>query len=114
MIDEAAAFDSIEEMRRVLTCAKCPDGIALRKKAEDARRAAQILIEEIGASGPESVVETATRAAARIRAVALLLERNGCDCECDHCAEEHDDDCDRCLACRIEHALLSSEPGSGR
>jgi len=34
-----------------------------------------------------------------------LLERNGCDCECDHDAESHDDDCERCLACRIAEVV---------
>jgi hypothetical protein len=30
-----------------------------------------------------------------------LLEHNGCDCDCDHHWEEHGDDCEPCLACRI-------------
>lgn len=33
--------------------------------------------------------------------VRELLAWNGCDCECDHSDEEHDDECDRCLACMI-------------
>ena len=41
----------------------------------------------------------------RIRAVRKLLERNGCECECEHHWEHHDDDCDRCLACRIGEAV---------
>ena len=41
----------------------------------------------------------------RIRAVCKLLERNGCECECEHHREHHDDDCDRCLACRIGEAV---------
>lgn len=41
----------------------------------------------------------------RIRAVCKLLSQNGCDCDCDHHYEEHDDDCERCLACRIGAAL---------
>lgn len=34
----------------------------------------------------------------RLRVVRGLLEKNGCDCECDHCWEDHDEDCERCLA----------------
>ena len=41
----------------------------------------------------------------RVGAVKLLLEKNGCDCACDHDAESHDSDCDRCLACRISWAI---------
>lgn len=38
-------------------------------------------------------------------AVFALLEANGCDCECAHYFEDHDDDCERCLACRVEAAM---------
>ena len=41
----------------------------------------------------------------RLRAVRRLLEWNGCECECEHHWEDHDDDCDRCLACRIGEAV---------
>jgi hypothetical protein len=41
----------------------------------------------------------------RVGAVKLLLEANGCDCNCDHDAESHDAACDRCLACRISWAI---------
>lgn len=41
----------------------------------------------------------------KLEAVRTLLAQNGCDCECDHGAEEHDDDCDRCLACCIGGAV---------
>jgi len=37
--------------------------------------------------------------------VRALLEANGCDCSCDHSAEEHYRCCERCLACRIEEAI---------
>lgn len=35
------------------------------------------------------------------------LARNGCDCECDCVVnqEDHQDDCEPCLACRIEEIL---------
>lgn len=42
----------------------------------------------------------------RITAVNDLLSANGCDCECDHAIEDdHEEDCERCLACRIDAAL---------
>lgn len=33
--------------------------------------------------------------------IGELLSENGCECECGHHYEDHDDDCERCLACRI-------------
>lgn len=42
---------------------------------------------------------------AKTDAVNELLAKNGCDCECDHDAESHDEDCERCLACRIDAVL---------
>ena len=39
--------------------------------------------------------------------VRELLGANGCDCECDHCFEDHDDACDLCLACRIGNVVKS-------
>lgn len=44
-------------------------------------------------------------AEAKLKAIGQLLEANGCDCECDHHFEEHDSDCERCLACRIGGVL---------
>jgi hypothetical protein len=38
-------------------------------------------------------------------ALADLLSKEGCSCECEHHPEEHDDDCARCLACRVEEAM---------
>jgi hypothetical protein len=37
--------------------------------------------------------------------IGELLARNGCDCDCEHGAEDHDEGCERCLACRIAAAL---------
>ena len=41
----------------------------------------------------------------RLRAVRKLLEEHGCDCPCDHHADEHGPDCEVCLGCRIEKVL---------
>lgn len=46
----------------------------------------------------ERKVELLQKALTEIRSI---ITANGCDCECDHCEEEHDEDCERCLACRI-------------
>lgn len=39
--------------------------------------------------------------ASKLDAIGKLLSQNGCDCDCDHAPEDHDDDCELCLACRI-------------
>lgn len=56
------------------------------------------------------VMEEHRQADERLRAVGELLEKNGCDCECDQSREEHEDDCERCLACRIEEVVASPAP----
>lgn len=38
--------------------------------------------------------------------IGSLLSEHGCDCECDHSIEDHDDGCERCLACRIGNVLV--------
>jgi hypothetical protein len=53
----------------------------------------------------ESYQRNSMEADERLRAVRRLLEWNGCECECEHHWEDHDDDCDRCLACRIGEAV---------
>lgn len=45
-------------------------------------------------------------ARARLDAVGEVLSANGCDCPCECPAGEHDDDCSRCLACRVETAAF--------
>lgn len=45
-------------------------------------------------------------ARARLDAVGEVLAANGCDCPCECSVSEHDDDCSRCLACRIERAAF--------
>lgn len=42
----------------------------------------------------------------KLDSIRQQLERNGCDCECEHGWEDHDDDCERCLACDISAALV--------
>jgi hypothetical protein len=52
------------------------------------------------------------RAKARLDAVRAMLAENGCDCPCEHHWEEHDDDCERCLACRIAAVVDKQEGGT--
>ncbi|MFH0899068.1 MAG: hypothetical protein V2A73_00420 [Pseudomonadota bacterium] len=53
---------------------------------------------------PRLALERA-EAVAKLVQVGELLAKNGCDCGCAHDAESHDDDCERCLACRIDEAI---------
>jgi hypothetical protein len=39
--------------------------------------------------------------------VAVVLSKNGCDCDCGHFYDDHDNDCERCLGCRVEAAMRS-------
>jgi hypothetical protein len=44
-----------------------------------------------------------------IDAIIKLLEENGCDCDCGHGSEDHDDDCERCLGCRVSDVVQEYE-----
>lgn len=55
-------------------------------------------------------ISRAEKALAAIARVTEVLDDNGCDCKCwhrheVHHLEDHNDDCDRCLACRIKRAI---------
>ena len=52
----------------------------------------------------ESYQRNSMEADERLRVVRRLLEENGCDCPCDHHADERGPDCEVCLACRIGEA----------
>jgi len=52
-----------------------------------------------------ALVVEVERERARLDRVRADLAACGCDCECGHDAESHDDDCERCFACRIEEAI---------
>lgn len=49
---------------------------------------------------------------ARLAAIGDLLGESGCDCDCEHHPEEHDDDCERCLACRVDAAHTGGKGGA--
>lgn len=44
----------------------------------------------------------------KLNRIAALIVVEGCNCACDHHHEEHDDDCERCLACLINAVLCES------
>ncbi|MBK8260179.1 MAG: hypothetical protein IPK80_02445 [Nannocystis sp.] len=52
-------------------------------------------------------------ARARIEAAGNVVSDNGCDCACDHSTlhEDHDEDCEVCVVCRVADALW---PEAGR
>lgn len=54
-----------------------------------------------------AIEKAALRTAATI---GVVLAANGCDCDCGHDAEGHDDACERCLGCRICAALGTQPP----
>jgi len=64
----------------------------------------------IGARFVTAACSTAPALARAYLAVCKVLSDNGCDCDCEHHPEEHDDDCVRCLACRVEAALAGGAP----
>jgi len=44
----------------------------------------------------------------RVGAVKLLLEANGCDCDCEHGREDHTGTCEMCFPCRVSAAVSPS------
>ena len=51
-------------------------------------------------------------AEARLRVIRGLVEANGCDCECGHDFDDHENTCEECLACRIGLACVVPDPAS--
>ena len=84
----------------------------LRKLFDDAGQGEHnvlALIDHYQAWADAADERLAERLAKQTRTIRRLLEDVGCDCECaGRCGTEHDDDCERCLACRIEIAMLSA------
>lgn len=58
--------------------------------------------------GPPELLE---KERAKVERVLGVIEQNGCDCECECDSEGHvHDDCEPCLACRIEAAINAKDP----
>jgi hypothetical protein len=53
----------------------------------------------------KALTDRDARLARVVNGIGDLLSDNGCDCECGHDWEGHDDECDRCLACRVNDVL---------
>lgn len=47
----------------------------------------------------------------KLAAICALLEQNGCDCDCEHHMEEHDDDCEWCFACQVNEVVSPPRKG---
>lgn len=45
--------------------------------------------------------------------VRVLLENEGCSCECEHHREEHVDDCELCFACRVSAVVSNGGDNRG-
>lgn len=41
----------------------------------------------------------------KLAAVGAVLSEFGCQCDCGHDWEGHDDDCEMCVPCRVQEAL---------
>jgi hypothetical protein len=44
----------------------------------------------------------------QLRAIKKLIESNGCNCECDCDFDGHNNDCEICLACKINDIITES------
>ena len=94
-----SASDELDELALALGYGERPEGQGHVIRASGAELVALILRERRKASRDEDALAR----------VCLLLEENGCNCECDH--RPTSDDCDddecgeRCLACRIGAAI---------
>lgn len=76
------------------------ENAALSSQVESMAMCIESLAEEL--AKPE---DARLEADERLRVVRRLLEENGCDCPCDHHADERGPDCEVCLACRIGEAV---------
>lgn len=95
----SAAWDAVE----ALPTASQTEGIAVALRASyEAGDALNAALDALLAGAP---LPATVPAALVRRQVGVVLAANGCDCDCGHSSDEHDDDCDRCLACRVEGAL---------
>lgn len=105
---DALGLRRVDELERGIAGLPLPPDVAekvaeadrLRKLFEDAGEGQYNVLHLV-----ESYQRNSMEADERLRAVRKLLEWNGCECECSHQWEDHDDDCDRCLACRIAEAI---------
>ena len=70
------------------------------------RRTVKIDISTTDAALIAAARNTAPDLARAYLAVCAVIEDSPCTCVCAHLFTEHDDSCVRCLACRVELAML--------
>jgi len=100
VVEERDALrEKVESLKAQLECAQAFHNVALRER--------DLAITQLrhAEADAERLAKQLAGQTARIAAVNHLLSQNGCDCECNHDRESHDDTCERCLACCIDAAL---------
>lgn len=98
------------KMREALRAAEQRELVAL---AELNEREADVKTLQTHVEVQREALQKTSKAVAKlvvpVTKIQKLLEENGCDCECDHHWEDHDEDCARCLACRISMAIQKED-----
>lgn len=91
--------NSLEECLAALE-AMGPKGGVLRSLAAQGREELEELRTDLQRAERRLDVAVAARDALRQE-----LIQSGCECTCEHHPEDHGEDCQLCLACRVESAL---------
>lgn len=104
--DERASREHTEirlgDVRDALACTKAERDELQRELDEEYGTR---LFAEAERDAAQDRADKAEADAERLHCIGDLLADNGCNCDCDHHPDEHDDDCERCLACRIGAVL---------
>lgn len=56
-----------------------------------------------------TVLERVEELIGRLERLGTLLSAAGCSCECVHHYQEHLEDCDRCLGCRVAQTMWADQ-----
>lgn len=103
-VESASRKNNVEEQRKeLLQVAGVAVGGVLAIDARGAREAEQDEHNALALS--DHYQREATIASVRLQRVRELLETNGCNCKCDHRFDEHEPECERCLACRVSETV---------
>jgi hypothetical protein len=103
-------MSSVEMYARAIVCIERAVGLPMGATLEMVVMAVEVLVLDVAsARKAKSEWEAHCRAIwhtqRKLEAVGRELTENGCDCDCGHHHEEHNGDCERCLACRISDAI---------
>jgi hypothetical protein len=93
------------------------DGLTFLRHGPESRTVAVLLDVAVQRFGRRRIVEVLDTAVLEITGkrksqfeeICSLLKTNGCDCPCDHHREEHAEECERCLACRISDIVWTEQ-----